>query len=108
MGDALGRIRFSDGYKYLLEGKLHNNGHTVEFKPNCITCMNITDGPFGNEVYSFNQLHFHWGSDNKHGSEHEIFGKQFPMEMHMVHLNKKYIDHEQRALDHDYLANKDG
>ena len=26
----------------------------------------------------------------------------------MVHLNKKYIDHEQRALDHDYLANKDG
>ena len=30
------------------------------------------------------------------------------MEMHMVHLNKKYIDHEQRALDHDYLANKDG
>ena len=33
---------------------------------------------------------------------------RFPMEMHMVHLNKKYIDHEQRALDHDYLANKDG
>ena len=26
--DALGRIRFSDGFKYLLEGKLHNNGHT--------------------------------------------------------------------------------
>ena len=26
--DALGRIRFSGGYKYLLKGKLHNNGHT--------------------------------------------------------------------------------
>ena len=26
----------------------------------------------------------------------------------MVHLNKKYIDHEQIALDHDYLANEDG
>ena len=49
---------------------------SVEFKPKCITCMNITDGPFGNDVYSFNQLHFHWGSDNDHGTEHEIIGKQ--------------------------------
>ena len=36
----------------------------------------MTDGPFGSEVFSFNQLHFHWGSDDEHGSEHEITGKQ--------------------------------
>ena len=28
------------------------------------------------------------------------------MEMHMVHVNAKYM--KQRNLNHDYLANKDG
>ena len=49
---------------------------TVEFKSKCRTCLNITDGPFGNNTFSFNQLHFHWGSDNEHGSEHQISGKK--------------------------------
>ena len=49
----------------------------VEFKAACPTCLNLTGGPFENQTYSFLQLHFHWGSDNMHGSEHEITGNQY-------------------------------
>ena len=59
----------------------------VEFKSKCKTCLNITDGPFGNETFSFNQLHFHWGSKINQGSEHCIDGKFSPMEIHLVHFN---------------------
>ena len=38
----------------------------------------------GNE-YFFCQLHFHWGSHSDQGSEHTIDGKEYPMEMHLVH-----------------------
>ena len=30
--DALGRIRFSNGYQERVRGKLHNNGHTGQTK----------------------------------------------------------------------------
>ena len=33
---------------------------------------------------------------------------RFPMEMHMVHINNKYMNHEEKDLNHDYLANKNG
>ena len=48
----------------------------VEVKANCETCLSMTGGPFGDDIYNFNQLHFHWGSDNEQGSEHYINGHQ--------------------------------
>lgn len=33
------------------------------------------------DVYQFEQLHFHWGSDSKKGSEHLIDGQAFPLEV---------------------------
>ena len=50
----------------------------VEFKVNLSTnVFNFTGGPFGEETYQFLQLHFHWGSDSKKGSEHTIKGKRW-------------------------------
>ena len=49
----------------------------VEFKVNLTTnVFNFTGGPFGEETYQFLQLHFHWGSNSKKGSEHMIKGKR--------------------------------
>ena len=46
----------------------------------------ILGGLLGSNVYKFCQLHFHWGSHSDQGSEHTIDGKEYPMEMHMVHI----------------------
>lgn len=35
--------------------------------------------------YKFAQVHFHWGSKDEQGSEHQVDGKSFPVEMHLVH-----------------------
>lgn len=32
-------------------------------------------------TYIVDQFHFHWGSDDTRGSEHEINGKHFAMEV---------------------------
>src|SRR6202000_1348676 len=37
--------------------------------------------------YRFSNAHFHWGPTNQQGSEHQLNGKNFSMEMHLVHFN---------------------
>lgn len=37
-------------------------------------------------------VHFHWGSAQSKGSEHEVNSKRFDLEMHIVHKNKKYAN----------------
>ena len=34
------------------------------------------------------QTHFHWGEDATRGSEHNVGGRAFPLEMHMVHAQR--------------------
>ena len=76
-------------YEKQVGASVENNGHTVK--------LTLTDG-FDDEIwikdgglsltkFQFAQAHFHWGDDDKHGSEHKIDGKTFPMEMHLVHWN---------------------
>ena len=67
---------------------LENNGHSVEIdlKGNDLTLSG--GGLPGN--YKAQQFHFHWGSVDKRGSEHNINGMQYPMEMHVVLYNSKY------------------
>lgn len=78
-----GSLALSPAYKSKsLSGSFKNNGHSVQFTPNSADDFIATvDG----KKYQFLQLHFHWGSKDTQGSEHRIEGKQFPMEMHMVH-----------------------
>ena len=33
------------------------------------------------DTYKLAQFHFHWGSNDFHGSEHRIDGREFPMEV---------------------------
>lgn len=35
--------------------------------------------------FVFEEYHFHWGSTDHKGSEHQIDGRPYVMEMHMVH-----------------------
>ncbi|KAH9488257.1 Carbonic anhydrase 3 [Bulinus truncatus] len=39
--------------------------------------------------YQLAQFHFHWGAEDSRGSEHYIDGKHFPMELHIVHYQKR-------------------
>jgi len=92
MNTAVSTIKFSslEFLKYseinATNTKLSNNGHSVK--------LAVLDRPTGsgllsggplNQVYQFLQLHFHWGSIDRQGSEHTLNGKRFSMEMHLVH-----------------------
>lgn len=95
-------------YHNLLPGplKMHNNGHSVAI------AVPKSDGGdrdgqlpyvFGGKLtaeYEFEGLHFHWGDRNSRGSEHMFNGVRYPMEMHLVHRNKKYKNIDE-AMKHD-------
>ena len=58
--------------------RIINNGHTIK--------VNYQPGSFltlDNEPYELLQFHFH------HPSEHKVDGVALPMELHLVHKNKK-------------------
>jgi len=87
--------------------KLQNNGYTLNLlfeKPE-----NFTQFPyiFGGKLkgeYELAGLHFHWGSKNNRGAEHVINDIRYPIEMHIIHMNRKYQTLDE-ALDHkDGLA----
>jgi len=66
-----------------LEGKLYNTGTTLKFIPddsNVVSLLNKAT----NKNYKLAELTFHWGSTNKRGSEHWLYGKAYPLEMHML------------------------
>jgi len=92
-------------YDKAMNGNITNNEHTITFT--------YTDGmqpymmggrlPAG-DVYEFLQLHWHWGSVSTQGSEHTIDGKEYPMELHLVHWNRKYGDVGTAVTKSDGLA----
>jgi len=69
-------------------GTLGNNGHTVQMDvapaPANTDYGFLSGGPLTGE-YTILQLHFHWGKWDKRGSEHTLDGKEFPLELHVVH-----------------------
>ena len=66
----------------------------------------LKGGPLSDE-YKVLQLHFHWGSDDTKGSEHTYDGMAFPMELHVVHWNSKYLKAGSADLD-TILTSVDG
>ncbi|KAJ9583992.1 hypothetical protein L9F63_021662 [Diploptera punctata] len=67
-----------------------NNGHTVAVHiPKRSKLPSIKGGPLKNH-YVFDSLHFHWGPDNKNGSEHHVNGTKFSMEAHIVHHSNQF------------------
>ncbi|XP_068103388.1 carbonic anhydrase 4-like [Hyperolius riggenbachi] len=69
---------YSDPSKLLT---ITNTGHTVEVAIDSGVSMSGGGLPAG---YSAIAFHFHWGNGTS-GSEHQLSGKQYPIEMHVVH-----------------------
>ncbi|KAL8184832.1 UNVERIFIED_CONTAM: hypothetical protein K2H54_030297 [Gekko kuhli] len=80
---------------------LKNNGHTVQLS--LPQTMRLHGLP---RVYSAVQLHFHWGSQrHTAGSEHQVDGRAFPAEVHIVHFNsEKYANLSEAKDQADGLA----
>ena len=57
---------------------LVNNGHTIQANPQASDNSIVIDG----KTYTLAQLHFHTPS------EHQLNGKEFDMELHLVHKNE--------------------
>lgn len=74
-GKDIGNVRFHYGPSKL---NIVNNGHTIQVNYDKGSSIRI-DG----EKYDLAQFHFHTPS------EHTIEGASYPMEMHLVHKNKK-------------------
>merc|ERR1712025_4153 len=70
-------------------GTLKNNGHTAQLDVVKLSDdVGIISGGNLNGSYQILQLHFHWGSDDTEGSEHTLNGKEYPIELHIVHVQK--------------------
>ena len=75
---------------------LQNNGHSVQ--ASFLTGKsNISGGGLPSRFQAV-QLHFHWGSVNSRGSEHQIGGRNYPMEIHIVHYNAEKYPNASTAL----------
>jgi len=96
------------GYNLAQAGQISNNGHSLVFTYPSGATPYIMGGrlPEG-ERFNFLQLHWHWGSNSSQGSEHTLNGKEFPIEIHLVHVNTKYLD-ENGAPTNDNLVQPDG
>ncbi|XP_018607945.1 carbonic anhydrase 7 isoform X2 [Scleropages formosus] len=101
--DSLPPIMVS--YDHCTSLSISNNGHSVvvDFDDGDGRAV-IKGGPL--EVpYRLKQLHFHWGGQGSHGSEHTISGKTFASELHLVHWNAaKYKTFGDAAVAPDGLA----
>ncbi|XP_075423999.1 carbonic anhydrase 15-like [Ascaphus truei] len=103
----LGDIVFQ-GYDLSPTGrwKLMNDGHTVLVSlEEEVTLGQINISGAGlPSTYRVLQFHFHWGSLKSNGSEHTLDGKQYPMELHIVHMNAKYRSIVEAKKDPQGLA----
>lgn len=84
------------GYNNLLPGPItvHNNGHSVSLSipkadPEKAKHPYIFGGKMSSE-YELEGLHFHWGDKNNRGAEHVLNDIRYPLEMHIIHRNRKY------------------
>ncbi|XP_061395232.1 carbonic anhydrase 2-like [Musca vetustissima] len=73
---------------------INNNGHGIDIRLQDSTDKpTISGGPLPPDgIFQFDNVHFHWGSDDGQGSEHLINNKHYSAEIHAVHYNTKYKD----------------
>lgn len=70
----------------ITKATIKNTGFTVEVTPEDDVDRVIF---VKEEPYKLEQLHFHWGDNYKHGSEHVVDEWHYSMELHLVHRSKK-------------------
>ncbi|XP_075162096.1 carbonic anhydrase 2 [Haematobia irritans] len=100
------QIVYEDFDKKPINATMTNNGHTVLVSLQYASrAPYISSGPLeGKGKYEFQQLHFHWGEDNSVGSEDRINNVSFPMELHIVFRNTKYVDFNEASVRDDGVA----
>ncbi|XP_071561953.1 carbonic anhydrase 1 [Temnothorax nylanderi] len=81
-----------------------NTGHTVMLKTNESKAAMLSGGPLEDNIYVFEQLHFHWGQNDYEGSEDLINNHSFPMEMHAVFYKEDYKSMDEALKHEDGLA----
>lgn len=91
-------------YHNLLPGplKIVNDGHSVSLlisKPQNFTKFPYIFGGKLKHEFELVGLHFHWGDKNNRGAEHVLNDIRYPLEMHIIHINRKYST-VQEALTH--------
>ncbi|KAK7582607.1 hypothetical protein V9T40_014052 [Parthenolecanium corni] len=76
--------------KSRINGEIVNTGHSVNFIPESGNrfFINITGGPLSYK-YQFQELQFHFGMQDKFGSEHTINGYSFPAELQLYGYNSQ-------------------
>ncbi|XP_069613330.1 carbonic anhydrase 4 [Ranitomeya imitator] len=93
-----------EGYDKELELELTNNGHTAKLGiSQDKETIQISGGGLSG-TYIAAQLHFHWGSKEKSGSEHSLNGKKYPMELHIVHTKKEARSEPSGGVDYGVLG----
>ena len=92
------------GYDAALQSiQMTNNGHSVKFSSSDREIPSVTGGDLPGH-FVFAQGHFHWGNTSHAGSEHLIGEKAFPLELHLVHFNSKYVTIGESLKHADGLA----
>ncbi|XP_011882022.1 PREDICTED: carbonic anhydrase 2-like [Vollenhovia emeryi] len=87
----LGALKF-DRYDFAFSGMLTNNGHSVEIRLDGVP-IHLSSKTLSS-VYVLEQMHFHWGA------EHTVDGVRHPLELHLVHYDKKYTNISE-AMQHE-------
>lgn len=87
-------FELSPDYSRQVEFTLKNNGHQVAATLAESTSAEnqadlwLSDGGLPGKFHFVN-FHLHWGRKDRHGSEHEVNGKTFSAEAHIVHKNNE-------------------
>lgn len=76
----------------------------VMIKMNDSRSTMITGGPLDENIYLFEQLHFHWGENDTRGSEDTINNHSYAMELHAVFYKKNYNSIEEATRHPDGLT----
>ena len=74
-----------DGYDKPVEVRLTNDDHTLRLESN----QTMISGGGLEGFYRLSQINFHWGESSNVGSEHQINGEVFPMEVQLIHYNTR-------------------
>lgn len=87
----LADIKFSN-YDISFRWNMTYNNHTVVFVPNVLSNKQMfVSGSNFNNSFILQQFHLHWGYNNYQGSEHQVDGEKFPLEIHLVHKSNDGI-----------------
>lgn len=97
----LNTLQFNN-YNTEVTGVLLNNGHSVQVNIDQKN-IGISEGGLSGP-YTAVQFHFHWGPNNKHGSEHTRQGISYPLELHVVHYKTQYESLAGALAEEDGLA----